>query len=63
MPITVICLACGIQFKVKPGLLKKGRGKFCSNECSASLRMNGTYKKCETCNEDFYVNLAEIKGW
>jgi hypothetical protein len=61
MPVTVNCIACGVEFKVKPGLLKKGRGKFCSNKCSASLRMNGIYKKCETCNNEFYLNPAELK--
>jgi hypothetical protein len=41
--------------------LKNGKGKFCSNRCSSKARMNGIYKKCETCNKEFYLNSTELK--
>jgi intein-encoded DNA endonuclease-like protein len=33
-----ICLICGKNFKVKPVVVKKGGGKFCSNKCKGLYR-------------------------
>jgi hypothetical protein len=38
MPIDCICMECGGSFKVKPSVVKRGRGKFCSDKCKYAWR-------------------------
>jgi hypothetical protein len=38
MPIECICIECGGSFKVRPSVVKRGRGKFCSNDCKYAWR-------------------------
>jgi len=35
--LTMICERCGVSFSVKPYEVKRGRGRFCSHACAASI--------------------------
>lgn len=59
-----ICKQCGAEFKVKPSVLKKGGGKYCSKECADkgncgennSKWRGGKVKRiCQTCGKEFLI--------
>ena len=59
-----ICKQCGKEFEVKPSVLKKGRGRYCSKKCADkgncgennSKWRGGKVKRiCQTCGEGFLV--------
>jgi len=53
MPITVKCLNCGKEFKVKPSLAKVR--KFCSKECYAKWLGGRKTLTCLNCGKEFEV--------
>ena len=60
MPLTVNCMVCRNEFKIKPGRIKDGKGTYCSSKCAAELRKTGEYRKCETCDKQFYLNKTDL---
>ena len=75
--IKCICLKCGKSFLLKPGRVKNGKGKFCSNNCKEKWQSkynkgknNPAWKggpierKCSVCGKGFYAKRDQIKkGW
>ena len=69
-----ICLICNKEFNVKPYLIKKGNGKFCSQKCYGTWRHNHIFnsnhpswkggmikRKCKQCNHEFSIKVSESK--
>ncbi len=63
----VLCLICGKEFQIYPGITRSGRGKYCSRQCyvkSQRQRPRTEHKPnctCEICGHEFYRCLAAIK--
>jgi len=64
-----ICEICGKEFLIRPCIVKRGGGKFCSRKCM-SINMQGKKnphwkskikKVCLTCGREFYVIPSRIK--
>jgi hypothetical protein len=53
-------MVCRNEFKIKPGRIKDGKGTYCSSKCAAELRKTGEYRKCETCDKQFYLNKTDL---
>ena len=49
------CICCNNTFNVKPYVIKKGYGKFCSNECFIKMRKFKN-KICPNCKIEFEPN-------
>jgi len=49
-----ICQVCGKTFNVKPAVIRRGGGKYCSREC----RKKRAERKCQICGKTFYVTLS-----
>jgi len=54
-----ICQVCGKEFMVHKSLVKKGGGKFCSNECYWKSIRKRVKKVCEVCGKRFEVSISE----
>lgn len=53
------CLVCGINFSIPKSQLKYGKGKYCSNKCSASSRSKPKINKtCECCGKSISVKQS-----
>jgi hypothetical protein len=55
------CLTCGNIFKIRKHQVNRGRGKYCSKECSAKrerIKIRET-KQCLQCNKSFEIRLCE----
>lgn len=58
-PITLHCINCGKEFKLKPGELKKRAGKYCSRDCAYEYqrkfghpnRIHTKYIYCKNCGK------------
>jgi hypothetical protein len=64
--IECVCIKCGKKFLVKPYIIKKRQGKFCSNNCHSKWISNNKGKNsynykpkikcvCKQCNKEFFV--------
>ena len=56
------CKICSKEFYVKPNLIKKGWGKYCSRKCSHEGNKNGMTVKCFICNKEVYKSRKAING-
>lgn len=65
--ITRICKKCGKAFLVKPHIVKRGHGIYCSHSCATSGETNPSFKGgkiklvCEICHKEFYTHKAWTK--
>lgn len=72
--IQVSCEICGTKFKVDPYIIKRGRGRFCSNKCcgvwqsenlsganSHNWRGGKVQVSCKMCGKKFEVDPNTIK--
>ena len=55
-----ICKICGKEFFVWPYVIKRGQGKYCSNECQNKSRQKRMIRECKQCGKRFEVKLTEI---
>jgi len=55
MPVVRVCLVCGREFRVKPVVVKRGHGKFCSKECKAEYMKKRVKRVCRQCGKEFEV--------
>lgn len=71
------CLNCGKEFKVQPRSVKRGAGKYCSNECRLEYwnktgilkgriapnkeKRTGKMVVCQNCGKEFYVIPSQFK--
>ena len=53
--VAVICRRCGRNFAVQPGLLRKGRGKYCGNRCKGLARTGNIHER-------FWANVRKDEG-
>lgn len=70
--ITRTCEKCGVEFRVKPSAIKRGRGKFCSRRCFALHNWGGERNpkyaaalkevKCLQCGTAFKTYQSQIKN-
>jgi hypothetical protein len=59
-----ICDTCGKQFNVRPAVLKCGKGRYCSRDCSSISRRDGEFRTCRQCNATFYARRCHLdRGW
>lgn len=65
----VECSNCGIEFRKRPGAVKKNINHFCTVKCMHDWRTGrkgcikkpkGQNKNCEWCKKQFYVYPSEI---
>jgi len=56
----VACKKCGGEFYSKPSWVKKGKGKYCSIQCSSQTRRRGKIVKCSICRRKIYKSLKAI---
>ena len=59
MPIHRICGVCERNFKVKPSVVKKGGGKYCSQLCTAKAKHNRIEVECKECDSVFKTHPSE----
>jgi len=71
--IKCICKQCGVEFKVYPSNIKKGRGKFCSGVCQRrwiSKHQNGENSPlwkprlkriCKVCGKEFQASPSKVE--
>lgn len=57
--ISLTCECCGNDFQRLPCQVTRGRGRFCSRDCSNKAMRRGTEKTCGWCGEAFYKQKAE----
>lgn len=55
----VPCQVCAKDFYVKPSHLKRGWGKYCSNECKSQGFKTGSFFKCVTCQKEVYKSIKD----
>ncbi len=60
MPI-VSCKICGKKFYAKPSWLKRGWGKYCSNECHHKAQLKGKFVYCNTCKKKIWRKPLHLK--
>lgn len=51
----IACEHCGKIFRAYPYQHKKGKGRFCSNECRNAARKTNFVVRCRVCGEEFRV--------
>jgi hypothetical protein len=61
MKVKCICEECGEPFEVRPSVIKKGKGKYCSKKCSGLARRNKVKQLCPVCGKTFEVFPSDIK--
>ena len=54
--ITRTCQQCGVDYDTFPSQ----KPKYCSSRCAGDAKRNGKHKRCELCNERFYVPKSSI---
>lgn len=54
--VEIACKYCGNLFKIKPSIIKMGRGKFCSRKCDNLYRSKNHFKKINT-NKYVILNI------
>lgn len=62
MPVERSCEKCGKALRVKPSIVKKGGGKFCSRKCKGGRRSGRLERACKTCGATFRVRPSKIKS-
>lgn len=63
MSIKVNCLVCFGKFETINSIIKKGGGKYCSNECRwESMREKRMTRKCLLCKKIFQPSLQAVKN-
>jgi len=55
------CQQCSKDFKTYPALIKLGKGKYCSRECSNITDNLKVVAKCPICSKEFTTNQDRIK--
>lgn len=55
------CLTCNKDFTTYANLIKIGKGKYCSRECSNFTENKKVTKKCNICSTEFQTTLDRIK--
>src|SRR3990167_10759120 len=55
------CLQCKREFSTFPSTIKKGHGKFCSQECHYSSRNGRKTKNCVQCKKKFETYISATK--
>lgn len=55
------CLVCNKDFTTYANLIKIGKGKYCSRECSNFTENTKVTKKCGICSTEFQTTLDRIK--
>lgn len=61
MPITVECLGCGTSLRIKPSVLKRGRGRFCSRLCAGAWKSRqNQVLTCLACGREFIRTPSEM---
>jgi G:T-mismatch repair DNA endonuclease (very short patch repair protein) len=61
MPVVRVCLVCGREFRVKPSVVTRGHGKFCSKKCEAEYRKKRVKLICEQCGKEYEVWESVLK--
>ncbi len=51
------CKSCGIPFRVRPS---RAGQNFCSRQCAAAQRLQGTILTCGACGTDFYIKRDQL---
>lgn len=57
----VKCEVCNSEFKTTPYKASIGKGRYCSQSCSISVRKRRITMQCEWCNKEFESIPARIK--
>ncbi len=55
------CLMCGVNFYIKPSLLKYGWGKYCSKKCKNESQRTGKYVTCAYCHGKLYRTPTDLQ--
>jgi hypothetical protein len=50
----LLCKKCDKEFKIKPSLIKRGGGKYCSNTCHFAAKRRGKLVVCSWCSDKVY---------
>jgi len=54
--MNMVCKQCGKEFHMRPSVVKRGGGKFCSQECvNKYYEEQKTYTNCKVCGKEFSV--------
>ncbi len=56
----VNCKKCGKCFEARSSHLKRGWGKYCSNECHYLSMKTGKCVECEVCSKTTYKSITEL---
>lgn len=60
----VICKYCKREFHVKPNVIKRGGGKYCSVKCYGLSQQKRIKRQCIVCKKEFTTSQGYInKGW
>ena len=55
------CRQCGKNFLIKPSLVKRGGGKYCSSLCHYQGAQKRVLKHCDTCGAETFKKPTQIK--
>lgn len=58
----VKCKICDKEFHIKPNLITKGFGKYCSKFCTRKGLQKGEMRKCFTCGAEIYKSRKALLG-
>jgi hypothetical protein len=59
-----VCATCGKSFYPCRSVIHRGKGWFCSRQCSATSRRQGEIRACPVCGKEFYARPKQIRrGW
>lgn len=56
----VKCKICRLKFYAKPAHIKKGFGKYCSNQCHYKDARKGRTVNCDICKKEVYRTQKEL---
>jgi len=56
------CQTCPTVFYRMPWEIKQGRTRFCSKTCCDKSKLKGKYKKCQVCDSEYYLSVAQEKA-
>jgi hypothetical protein len=59
--VTKVCEICGKEFNVYRYKLKRGGGKYCSNECKTKAKTTRQKRICEYCGNEFEAHTYLIQ--
>lgn len=54
------CIKCHTQIRVAPSAIKRGKGKFCSQECASADK--SVTKHCQECKKEFTVLKVKLES-